>query len=201
MDREIILVSGSPGSGKSTLARQLSAVTGLSLLSKDVIKESLWDALQPPPGDLSSSRQLGGAAMEVLWALAALSGRVILEANFRPHSEYERAKLIGLSDRIVEIHCSCPLALAAERYAMRAASRCHHPAHVTPRLAPELQSEFDRPMGLGPVIEVDTTHRVEPEGIAEASLALLGDFGERLLGDPVRRDGGTMWPCRDPEGS
>ena len=64
VDREIILVSGSPGSGKSTLARQLSAVTGLSLISKDVIKESLWDALQPPPGDLSWSRQLGGAAME-----------------------------------------------------------------------------------------------------------------------------------------
>jgi len=89
--------------------------------------------------------------MEVLWALSALSGRVILEANFRPHSEYERSKLVGLSDRIVEIYCSCPPALAAERYAERAASRGHHPAHVTPRLAPELQAEFDGPMGLGAV--------------------------------------------------
>ena len=77
----------------------------------------------------------------------------------------------------MEIYCSCPPDLAAERYAERAASRAHHPAHVTPRLAPELQAEFDGPMGLGAVIEVDTTHRVDPEAIAEASLALLGDFG------------------------
>lgn len=113
----------------------------------------------------------------MLWALAALSSRVILEANFRPHSEYERSKLVGLSDRIVEIYCSCPAALAAERYAERAVSRGHHPAHVTPRLAPELHAEFDGPMGLGPVIDVDTTHSVDPEAIAEASLASLGDFG------------------------
>lgn len=115
--------------------------------------------------------------MEVLWALAAQSNRVILEANFRPHSEYERTKLVGLSDRIVEIYCSCPPALAAERYARRAASRGHHPARVTPRLAPELQAEFDGPMRLGAVIEVDTTHGADPEAIAAASLALLGEFG------------------------
>jgi predicted kinase len=176
VDREIILVSGAPGSGKSTLASQLCVVTGISLLNKDVIKESLWDALQPPRGDLSWSRRLGGAAMEVLWALAASSSRVILEANFRPHSEYERSKLVGLSDRIVEVYCWCSPALAAERYANRATASSHHPAHVTPQLDPDLQAEFDAPMRLGPVIEVDTTHRVDPEAVAKAVTACLQGF-------------------------
>jgi predicted kinase len=175
VDREIILVSGAPGSGKSTLAGHLCVLTGLSLLSKDVIKEALWDALRPPTGDLFWSRRLGGAAMEVLWAIAASSSRVILEANFRPHSEYERSKLAGLSDRIVEVYCWCPPALAAERYAKRATASGHHPAHVTTQLDPDLQAEFDAPVGLGPVIEVDTTHRVDPEAIArDAATCLLG---------------------------
>jgi predicted kinase len=173
VDREIVLVSGAPGSGKSTLAGQLCNLTGLTLLSKDVIKESLWDAFDPPAGDLSWSRRLGGAAMEVLWALAASSPRVILEANFRPHSGYERAKLADLSNRIVEVYCWCPPALASERYSKRAATPTHHPAHVTPQLDPGLQAEFNGPIGLGPVIGVDTTRIVDAPTVAKAVMSAL----------------------------
>jgi predicted kinase len=175
VDREIVLVSGAPGSGKTTLARELSRQTGLSLLSKDVIKESLWDAFDPPARDLSWSRRLGGAAMEVLWALAASCPRVILEANFRPHSQYERGKLTSLSGRIIEVYCRCPSPLASERYARRAARPDHHPAHVTPRLDPDLLAEFDGPLALGPVIEVDTTSRVDIARVAsDVTTALEG---------------------------
>ena len=173
VDRELVLVSGAPGVGKSTLAVQLSALTGISLLSKDVIKESLWDALQPPTGDLYWSRKLGGAAMEVLWALAARSSRVILEANFRPHSDYERGRLSALSDRIVEVYCSCPPTVATQRYESRAAQPDHHPAHVTPHLDPALLAEFDQPIGIGPVIEIDTTEPVDVQSVAKRVIDAL----------------------------
>jgi hypothetical protein len=37
---------------------------------------------------------------------------VVIEANFRPYSDYERAKLSGLAAQPVEVHCVCPPVLA-----------------------------------------------------------------------------------------
>src|SRR5580704_19747187 len=108
MEREIVLVSGAPGSGKSTLARGLAKTIPMNLIGKDLIKETLWDVFGPPSGDLEWSKRLGAAAMEVMWTLAAQSHRVILEANFRPHSDYEKSKLRALSANLIEVYCQCP---------------------------------------------------------------------------------------------
>src|ERR1700733_8523258 len=104
MEREVVLVSGAPGSGKSSLATKLAASLQMNLLGKDHIKETLWDVFEPPVGDLEWSQRLGAAAMEVIWTLAAQSQRVVLEANFRPHSSYERSKLSSLNAKLVEVH-------------------------------------------------------------------------------------------------
>jgi len=128
--RRLVYVSGAPGSGKTSLAAPLAAELGYPLLSKDRIKETLHDALGAPGPDLAWSRMLGGAAMELLWALAADAPAVVIEANFRPYSEYERAKLCGLSAQPVEVHCACPLELALQRYN----ARVTHPVHVVTTL-------------------------------------------------------------------
>ena len=86
MERKIVLVSGAPGAGKTTLAIQLASILRMPLLSKDAIKECLFDALSSPPGDREWSRTLGATAMELMWRLAEDAPAVILEANFRPHS-------------------------------------------------------------------------------------------------------------------
>jgi predicted kinase len=173
MDRDIVLVSGAPGSGKSTVAGSLAPVLHVQLLSKDHIKETLWDVFVPPAGDVQWSRQLGAAAMEVLWTLAAESSYAFLEANFRPHSEYERKRLTALSARIVEVYCWCPPEVALHRFEERAAGAGHHPAHVASKLDPALLAEFDQPIGLGPVIRVDTTIPVNFEGLAQEVSAFL----------------------------
>ncbi len=165
MQRQIVLVSGPPGAGKSTLAVPLAAQLGFPLLTKDTIKEAVWDALDPTPGDLAWSRRVGGAAMNVLWALAAYCPQAVLEANFRPHSTYERARLDGLEARIVEIYCSCSPDEAQRRFAERGPSR--HPTHVLRSVTPEALAEFDMPFGLGHVIHVDTEQSVEIERVAE----------------------------------
>ena len=89
---------------------------GLPLLSKDVIKETLFDVLGHAADDeLASSRRLGGAAMELLWRLAGECPAVVLEANFRSQSTYEHARLLELTSRPVEVYCHVPPAVAAER--------------------------------------------------------------------------------------
>jgi predicted kinase len=163
--RRVVLVSGAPGSGKTSLAAPLAAELGYALLGKDRIKETLHDALGAPEPDLAWSRRLGGAAMELLWALAADAPAVVLEANFRPRSAYERGRISALCPRPVEVNCICPSELAARRYAERAATG--HPVHVVTRLSPELLAEFDRPVGIGDLITVDTTGSVDVAALAD----------------------------------
>jgi predicted kinase len=167
MEREIVLVSGAPGSGKSTLAKGLAESLHANLIGKDFIKETLWDLFDPPAGDLAWSKRLGAAAMEVMWTLAAQSHRVVLEANFRPHSDYEKTKLRGLSANLIEVYCQCPPEVALERYERRAEKSTHHPAHVTPTLDPSFLAEFDQPIGLGPVVRVDTTLPIDIETVTQ----------------------------------
>jgi len=68
-DARIVLVSGPPGAGKTTLARPLAKALGFALLSKDDIKEPLFDALGGVRGDAEATQRFGAASWEVLWAL------------------------------------------------------------------------------------------------------------------------------------
>jgi predicted kinase len=162
--RRLVYVSGAPGSGKTSLAVPLAAELGYALISKDRIKETLHDALGAPDPDLTWLRRLGGAAMELLWALAADAPTAVIEANFRPHSQHEGAKLSELAAQAVEVHCACPPELALQRYN----TRLTHPVHVATRLQLDAMKEFDRPVGIGTLITVDTTVPVDVHPIAAA---------------------------------
>jgi hypothetical protein len=90
-----------PSSGRqerSRLAVPLAAELGYALLTKDRIKGTLHAAFGAPPADLACSRSLGTGAMELLWALAAGTPAVVIEANFRLYSEYERVNTTVTGD-------------------------------------------------------------------------------------------------------
>lgn len=171
MLRQIVLVSGAPGAGKTTLAVPLASELGFPLLSKDDFKETLWDELDLPPGDRTWSRNIGGAAMAVLWTLAARCPTAVLEAPFRPKSALERGRLASLDAQFVEVHCSCTPAVAIRRYNTRAHER--HPTHVLQVLTPEHLAEFDGSMRVGPVIDVDTEEIVDIPRLAQRVRKLL----------------------------
>lgn len=172
--RRVVYVSGAPGAGKTSLAVPLAAELDYTLVTKDRIKERLHDAFGAPEADLAWSRKLGAAAMELLWALAADSPAVVIEANFRPYSDYERVKLSALvpgEGRLVEVHCLCPPGLAVARYN----ARVRHPVHVLNTLPVEAMAEYERPVGIGDLVTVDTTVAVDVPLVA----SLVRKFHDR----------------------
>jgi hypothetical protein len=161
--RRLVYVSGAPGSGKTSLAVPLAAELGCALLAKDRIKETLHDALGAPGPGRAWSRRLGAAAMELLWALAA--------------------------DAPAEVHCACPPEVAAQRYN----TRVTHPVHVVTTLHPEQMAEYDRPVGIGALVTVDTTAASTVRPLTPRRVSIRS-----TLGDPLTDLGLLLFYWREP---
>ena len=145
-------------------------------MTKDLVKETLHNALYVPGDgeiDRAWSRRLGGASMELLWTLAARAGDMVIEANFHPHSGYELDKLRGLGDRIVEVHCACPAEVAVARYN----ARPRHEVHTVKEVTLARMERYDRPVGIGSLITVDTTAPVDVAAVAAEVRRLHGRIG------------------------
>ncbi len=159
-----MLTTGLPGSGKTTLARQIAVALELPLLSKDVVKEQLFDVLGV--GDRAWSLKLGAAANEILWAVAReCVGGAVVETwldPMRDDAAHARAALEATAiSPIWELMCDCPVEVAVARYA----ARVRHPGHLPPNEATldriRLAAPLLVPLGLGPVIHVDTSRPVD----------------------------------------
>jgi predicted kinase len=181
--RSIIMVSGAPACGKSTLASSLAQILEFPLITKDTIKESLFDSLGSHlSGNVSSAAELSSllsrAAIDLLWSLAPYCTEVILEANFRPKDPRERERFTALEGRKLEVYCHCSPEESARRFRERAIKARHHPAHSMKTLSAELLEEFDRPVGLSPVIDIDTESPVNPLDVIERIRAHWPDLSE-----------------------
>jgi predicted kinase len=160
----IAYISGRPGAGKSSLAFPLAAELGYSLVVKDLVEEALYDALYVPGSgnvDRTWSRRLSVASWELLWMLAARAGDMVIEANFHPPADIELGKLRGLGGRMVEVHCACPPEVALARYN----ARSRHEVH-SGTLPLSAMDKYDRPVGIGPLLTVDTTGPVDVAAVA-----------------------------------
>jgi predicted kinase len=131
---KVVIVTGLPCTGKTTLARRLSADLRLPLISKDSIKETLFDTLGW--NDREWSRKLGAATMRLLymWIEEELAaGRsFIVECNFK--AEYDTTIFLELMERYpftpFQIICHTEGPVLLERWKVRAVSGDRHPGHV-----------------------------------------------------------------------
>jgi len=144
------------------------------LLDKDDILESLFESL-----GVSTPDERGGlsrASDRVLQGVASTSRGAVLSSFWRRESLSQTSGtptywLRQLPDAVlVEVLCECPPRLAAERYA----ARKRHPGHFDDhKPAAELVWQFEQlaaagPLGLGPLLRVDTRAEVDVEGLAQA---------------------------------
>jgi len=134
-----VIVSGLPASGKTSVAEPLASALGLRLISKDAIKQALFEAVGW--GDWNWSKTVSRAADAAMVRLARdLDGAVLDNFWYR---ETANELLAALPRPMVEVFCRCPPEVAYERFRQKL------------------------PLGtLGPVIEVDTQRPVAIDAVA-----------------------------------
>jgi predicted kinase len=159
----IVIVGGPPASGKTKLASRLAEDLSLPLISKDGIKEALFDAFGTR--DRTWSQQLGRGAFAVIYHLLeaelAAGRSTLVEGNFRADDrsrEFERlAKRFEFAP--LQIHCRAPVDVLYARYQRRVADR--HVGHADAERLGEIREFLDPDRYLlrlpGTLITLDTT--------------------------------------------
>lgn len=150
----LVAVTGAPAAGKSTLAPQLAEALDVRLVSKDLIKEAIVDAVGG--GDDAWSRTLGHASIDAMLILASGLQSAVLEMFWRPET-VDRFKDLGRP--IVEVFCTCPAPVLLARARHREAER--HEVHRK-ALSDEWAYRRWAPAFNGPVVEVDTSVACRP---------------------------------------
>ena len=116
----LIIVSGAPGAGKTTVGKGIAQEIGIPFMSKDTIKESLFDTLGY--GDRDWSMRLGAASIGLLFRLVEIeleAGKsVVAEMNFQRHFDRPRFKDLARQYpfRPIEVHCTAGTEVLLTRY-------------------------------------------------------------------------------------
>ena len=187
-----ILVAGMPASGKSTIAVRISESLGIPMLSKDSIKEVLFDDL----GFHSRAEkvQLGTAAMHILYYAAAQLMKVgkpfILENNF------EDASIPGIMALLETHHYTAARDLSDTRHRGHVVNDCYPEPPGAPLENPTRKSYeqflddiaargYTRFQANGPVLEVDVTDLSELD-FPRLMGSLTGFVQRAVPGYPLR---------------
>ena len=166
-----VVVSGLAASGKTSVGEALARALDIPLISKDAIKEALFESVGY--GDLTWSKSVSRAADAALVRLAQDLDAAVLD-NFW-YVETASDLLAPISGPMVEVFCRCDPLVALERFE----SRTRHPGHADAERDPESMHALfaarahKLPLGtLGPVLEVDTERPVDVDALAARVLAV-----------------------------
>jgi len=143
---DLMIILGCPASGKTTLARRLAAELTVPILSKDDIKEALFDVLGF--ADREGSRRLSDAsfAAQLRMAQTQLDAGLscLLEGNWRAEHTGGVLEVVARSGaRIAQVWCRA----SAGEILRRFAARVRHAGHLD---TAGLAEEVKRTAGLPP---------------------------------------------------
>ena len=166
---KLIIITGLPGSGKTSIARVLQHTLTLPLISKDSIKEVLFDELGYSGRDWSKKiGQATFALMDVqIKELLSRHVSIIVEANFKPDFDSEKFQswIDTYNCSAIQIVCKADNEVLFDRFRQRALAGERHPGHDDVNQLEKWRAYFSDPelqaLPLGitsKVIEVDTSN-------------------------------------------
>jgi predicted kinase len=130
----MIIISGLPCTGKTTIGKRIAEKFNLPMISKDHIKESLFNSLGIR--DREWSKKLGMATYPILYYFCEENLKAqksfIVESNFSP--QFDTQKMLKLKKEYLEnvliIQCECEGETLFDRFKQRSESGERHAGHV-----------------------------------------------------------------------
>lgn len=130
----LIIIYGPPCTGKTTIAGKISREFSLPFISKDQIKEILFDSLGTK--DRQWSKKLGYSSIMILFNfienLISKNISLVAEDVFKHPSD--RQRFLELKEKYncfpVEIRCKTKGSVLIQRFKQRSLSGNRHPGHV-----------------------------------------------------------------------
>ncbi len=176
----LIIVTGPPASGKSSLGRYVARELRLPYVSKDGIKETLFDTLGWV--DRAWSKRLGHASNELLWYFAeaelAVGRSVVVESNL--HAALATPRILELRARCdfqpIQVQCLAAGDVLVQRFMERERHPGHGDSTLIEEIGPSLLQAKPEILDIGgPVIQVDTTDwaRVDYAKLVESIRAAM----------------------------
>lgn len=162
----LIVISGLPCTGKTTLGRKIAKELLLPFVSRDDIKESLFDSLGWK--DREWSKKLGAASYKLLYyfveSQVCTGNSLIVESNFI--AKFDTRKFIEFKNNyeleIIQIRCEAETQVLFQRFKARSESGERYPGHVDYLKYEEFKTTLNEggydilDIG-GKVFEIDTT--------------------------------------------
>jgi predicted ABC-type ATPase len=162
----LVLINGLPCSGKTVVARQIKQQFNLPFISKDEIKECLFDSLGW--SDLEWSHRLSIASKEILFYLIendmAEERSLGVDCNFLASSDTSRIRAIKDAHPFhpLQVICWAPGEILVQRFRQRIGTR--HPGHQDSLLVNAIEADLltskIEPLDIGgDLFEFDTSQK------------------------------------------
>lgn len=184
----IIVIQGASAVGKSHLAKRLSEDLGIGILTKDGIKEMLYDSIGIPE-DVDRSIMYGTAAMRAFfvivdeWLKSDSKRHLILEsAFFADYADKDFADIKSKYDPgLMQIYVTADADVRKQRFADRVNTGLRHEGHRDFERKDVFHDETDsryRPIAIQHTISIDTTNfdNVDYDGLLKA---IKGELNEK----------------------
>lgn len=164
----LLIVTGYPAAGKTTIAREVARTLEWPLVTKDGVKERLFDTLGWDDREWSS--RLSKAAFAVLLHVARPLARsrtsAVLEANFKTDIHDDAlADIHHETDvELLQLYLTARPDVVEERLRRRARRNPRHPGHRDDALRTDIPRQIERgvygPLDLpGRMIRADTSNQ------------------------------------------
>lgn len=158
MKQVIIIITGAPATGKTTLGNMLAEKYKLAFVSKDALKERIFDNLGWKDKDWS--RKVSAASHRIMDYFIEQELRaghsIILESNFKQHIDSERFKKIQAQYdcAIIQILCWAEGEILFKRFMDRIGTEERHPGQVEIPYE-EIRQDFISSGGKDPALDID----------------------------------------------